>query len=68
MLLFRIPPKILNIMGIDTLRSIMISGNRAPDSFIHIKEEFEIPRQFVNQIDCYFLIIVSKGAQLVEWA
>lgn len=36
MLLFWVPAKILDIMSIDTLRSIMISGDGTPDSFVHI--------------------------------
>ena len=34
---FWVPAKILNIMGINTLETIMINSNWAPDSFIHVE-------------------------------
>lgn len=40
MILLRISSKILNIMSIDTIIPIMLSGNRTPNSLISIKMKF----------------------------
>ncbi len=62
--LWRLPPEILKIMGIDTFIPLMTVGIRAPYGFILVDIEISIHRWQVNELNSNFSWGMSKWTEL----
>lgn len=60
---FGVPPVILDIVGVDAVRSIVLARYGAPYSFICVQVELQIFLHFVDQLERDFGIVVSKRAE-----
>ena len=64
----RVSPEILNIVGIDTVRAIMLLSVRAPYSLIFVDIEVMVPCEKVDHLNLNFGLGVGKGAKFLKIA
>lgn len=63
-----ISPEILNIVSIDTNRSVVSEGVWTPYSLVLLQIEIIISVEQVNHFDFYFSLIMCKGTKLSKIA
>jgi hypothetical protein len=64
----RLPPKVLPIVRIETLRLVMLVSEGAPFSLEVKHEKLPVSRHFVNQRGPYVILCVCEGAVVLVLA